>query len=251
VTATLRSEWIKLRTVRVHAVLLILAVAFPLVVVTLVALFGDDVDTVRSSELAELISGTSLISAMLLASIVAIGLTGEFTHGTIRPTFAATPRRTTVVVAKLIVGSAVAAVVATLVVAVCWAVGSLVIDGRDGDVSLGLDDGSFGALAAAVVLAVLLAWFGTGIGLIVRNAPATVSLLLLWPLVAEGLLAGLMTALGAGGLTRWLPYQSVIAVLAATPSDDALGRPEAWLWFGSVSAVLVLVGTVLTRRRDA
>ena len=46
---TIRSEWLKLRTVRVHFVLLILAVAFPVVVTVLVCLFGDNPETVEST----------------------------------------------------------------------------------------------------------------------------------------------------------------------------------------------------------
>ena len=40
---------------------------------------------------------------MLLGVIGAATVTGEFGFGTIRPTFAATPRRTTVLVAKALV----------------------------------------------------------------------------------------------------------------------------------------------------
>ena len=89
---TLRSEWLKLPTVRVHFVLLALAVAFPVTVTVLVAIFGDNPETVQNHELAELISGTSVISAMLFGpAVAAISLTlRSFAHGTIRPTYAAT-----------------------------------------------------------------------------------------------------------------------------------------------------------------
>ena len=65
---TIRSEWIKLRTVRVHFVLLVLAVAFPVTVTVLVAIFGDNPETVQNHELAELISGTSVIGVMLFGA---------------------------------------------------------------------------------------------------------------------------------------------------------------------------------------
>ena len=68
-----------------------------------------------------------------------------------------------------------------------------------------------------VVLAVILAWFGFGIGLIMRNSPATVSILLLWPLVAEGLIAVVFALLGADGLFKWLPYQNCLAGVVRHP----------------------------------
>jgi hypothetical protein len=38
-------------------------------------------------------------------------------------------------------------------------------------------------LVSAVILSVLVTWFGFGVGLLIRNSPTTVSLLLLWPLL--------------------------------------------------------------------
>ena len=45
----------------------------------------------------------------------------------------------------------------------------------------------------------LVTWFGFGIGLIIRNSPATVSILLLWPLLIEGLIAFVFSLLGSDG----------------------------------------------------
>jgi ABC-2 type transport system permease protein len=251
VIATLRSEWIKLRTVRVNLVLVVVALAFPVVVTVLVAVFGDDPETVRSDELADLVGGLAVVPAMLLGTIAALGLTSEYGFGTIRPTFAATPSRLRVVAAKLVVGAVAAAIVALAIVTVCWTVGAAILAGRDGSVSLSLDDGSVGALAGVVVLSVELTFFAFGVAAIVRNSPAAVTLLLLWPLVAEGIIAVLLSAVGGEDLTRWLPYSAAISTVVADPTSDVLGRPGGWIWFGVVSAVLVAVGVALVQRRDA
>jgi ABC-2 type transport system permease protein len=247
----IRSEWLKLRTVRVHFVLLIIAMAFPVIVTVLVTIFGSNPEDVESSEFAEMISGTSVISVMLFSAVAAISLTSEFAHGTIRPTFAATPNRVSVMAAKLIVNSVVAGILAVALIAICWVVGSAIAEGRGADFSLSMEDGSVGALAGLVVLAVVLTWFAFGIGLIVRNSPATVSILLLWPLVAEGLIAVVLALLNADDLTRWLPYLATVETVAATPDPDALGRPGAWLWFGAVSGAVVAVGLAANVKRDA
>ena len=44
-----------------------------------------------------------------------------------------------------------------------------------------------GALIGVVLLAVGLTLLGYGLGLLIRNSAATICLLLLWPLIAEGL----------------------------------------------------------------
>ena len=68
--ATLRSEWIKFRTVRMNGVLTIIAVAFPLVIVGLTALLID-ADDMDGGDLASLVSGTSIITGMLLGPLPA------------------------------------------------------------------------------------------------------------------------------------------------------------------------------------
>ena len=65
-------------------------------------------------------------------------------------------------------------------------------------------------LLVLVVLALLVTWFGFGLGLIIRNSPATVSILLLWPLLIEGLLRVVFGLIGWDGLSDWLPYQAAI-----------------------------------------
>ena len=95
---TLRSEWIKLRTVRMNCVLFIIAVAFPVVVCVLVGLAAATSTDLTVSDVAGLVTGTSVVTALLLGVVGAVSITAEFAYGTIRPTFAATPRRMRVLV---------------------------------------------------------------------------------------------------------------------------------------------------------
>ena len=91
---TILSEWIKLSTILSHKILAIGAFLFPVVIVTLAATFGSVTDgPADGAEMAEFIMGMSVVTAMLLGVVTAIGLTSEYTHSTIRPTYAATPSR--------------------------------------------------------------------------------------------------------------------------------------------------------------
>ena len=87
---TIQSEWIKLRTIRSNQILVLGAFLFPFVIVTLAATFGSVADGPNSLEMAELVMGLSVVTSMLLGVVTAIGLTSEYTHNTIRPTYAAT-----------------------------------------------------------------------------------------------------------------------------------------------------------------
>ncbi|MDW3214841.1 MAG: hypothetical protein R8G01_12635 [Ilumatobacteraceae bacterium] len=249
---TLRAEFIKLRTILAHWVLAIIAVAFPIVVVTLVAIFADWGSGVDSDEISGLIVGLSVVSAMLLGAMSAISVTSDYAHNTIRPTYAATPGRLRVIGAKVIVNSVVVTVITTIAVFVSWFVGSMILSVRDLSISLG-DDGVLASLISVIVLAVSVTLFAMGLGLIIRNSPATVTILLLWPLLIEGLVGLVLSLLGWDNATRWMPYNAAINAAAGSSesSVEALGRPMGLVYFAAVAAALVVIGTVLDQRRDA
>ena len=246
----MRAEWLKMATVRMHHVLMIIAVAFPIVVVVLSSALVGDVVTVDGPDLAELVAGTCVVPVMLMGVVIATALTGEYTYGTIRPTFAATPDRTRVMLAKIVVGSIMVALVSAVLVVVCFVAGSVIAGGRGADISLSTDDGSAAVLFALVVLAVLVGWFAFGVGLIVRNAPATVTLILVWPLIIEGILGVLLSNV-FDDASYWMPYLAAIQTLTATPDEQAIGRPGAWFLFGGFGWALILIGLLLNARRDA
>lgn len=248
---TIRSEFIKLRTIVSHWVLSIIAVLFPIIVTVLVTILGFDVGP-SAGDLASLIVGVSVVSAMLLGTVAAVSLTSDYAHNTIRPTYAATPGRLRVIGAKVIVSAGSTLVLMLVTVGVSWLVGALILGARDRGVSLG-DDGAAASLISTVALGTTVALFAIGLGLIIRNSPTTITLLLLWPLLIENLLALVLGLSGVDGVGKWMPYQAAITAAADGSSDfdDQLGRPWGLLYFAAVSAGLVVLGGLLDDRRDA
>jgi len=241
----IRSEWIKLSTVSVTWVLAIIAVGFPVVVTILTAVFAEDVFS--GQDLAGLVAGLTIVSAMLLAVVAAIAVTSEFGHGTIRPTFAAMPDRTRPLLAKPIVQVAVTLALTVATVVVCWILGAVL----SGDApSLG-DGTALPALVGVVALAVGLTLLGYGLGLLIRNSPAAICILLLWPLIAEGLIAGLLNAVGAEDGVRYLPYAAGFNMAVTEPDPDSFGRVGGGLYFFAWVVVIAVAGVVTARRRDA
>lgn len=248
--ATMASEWIKLRTVRSHLVMLVIAVVFPLIVVALATSLSSTT-SFDSRDTADLVTGVSIVSVFLLGTVSAISLTSEFSHGTIRPTFAATPSHLRVFVAKMGVNAAVTFVVIAVLLASNWLLASLILSGRGRSVVLSWSDGTLGAMVSLVALAVIVSWFALGLGLVLRSTPAAVTLLLLWPLLVENLVALVGFLAGFEGLGRWMPYSSALSAVSPNAVDDSLGRPWAFVWFGTVALVVVGIGWALDRRRDA
>jgi ABC-2 type transport system permease protein len=244
----LRSEWIKVRTVRVNWVLGILAAAFPVVLIALVAALTNDVRSTADA-LVGAVTATMVLTSLLLGVVGALNLTSEYSHNTIRATFAAVPQRINVLVAKALVTLASTIACAALIEAVTFVAGSVILSSRDGEIDVSGSDKA--ALVGAVVLAGLLAMLGYGLGLIIRNSPATVAILVLWPLLLENLARGVLAAAGVENGTPWLPYQSAILMANPDLSDSDPSRLHGGLYLGTVVLVLVIVGLFVNKRRDA
>jgi ABC-2 type transport system permease protein len=249
---TLRSEWIKLRTVRMNAVLAIIAIAFPFVITVLTALLIDP-DEMDARDLVGLVTGTSVITGMLLGVIGASAITGEFGFNTIRPTFAATPKRSRVLVAKAILTLSVGIVVEAAMVALCYGVGSVILNSRDGDVSWADAGSARSALVGIVLFAGIVSVLGFGLGMLIRSTPAAVAVLILWPLVAEGLIGALLAVAGVDHPFKWLPYNAGINLgnPDAGTSADSLGQVAGGLYFFAVCLVVAAAGAWSTITRDA
>lgn len=254
--ATMSAEWIKFRSIFANWVLVLIGVAFPVVIAILVGSFSDVANASfgaagASGDLTELVTGTSIVTVFLLGSASTISLTAEFAHGTIRPTYSATPNRYRVLLAKLSVNSIVIFATTVISVGLAWLVGSLILSSRGASVSFTEVPEIRSALLGVVVLAIIVGWFGVGVGLIIRNQPASVVIVVLWPLLIEGLIALALSLSGAEGATKWLPYSASINALQVFPPDDSLGRPAAFIYFGLIAAMIVGVGAALDNRRDA
>jgi ABC-2 type transport system permease protein len=251
VIALVRSESIKLRTVVMHWVLLTIALAFPLVVTLLTAFFNGDDDGWSARQLVEVLSGTSFLAVLLIGVTAAASVTGEFGFGTIRPTFTATPKRANVIAAKALVLVAAALAVQTAVVVIGSLVGTLIAEGRGATVDLGSVDAGINTLIGSIVLAGLMAVMGLGLGLLVRSTPAAVAALILWPLLVENLLGGLLGLIFDNtNVASWMPFRAGFSMATLEPFDGP-SRLVAGIYFGAVAVALLALGTWSVNRRDA
>ena len=200
-----------------------------------------------SGELTELVTLPTVVSAMLLASSPACrSPTSSATARSARRS----PRCPTAcdpLLAKPIVQVAIAFVVTAAIVVAGWIAGSALADGTQ---SLD-DEGVKASLVGVVLLAVGLALLGYGLGLLIRNSAAAICLLLLWPLIAEGLVAGLLTVVGGEGLVKFLPYSAGINMVAVERPDDSFDRVTGGVYFFVWVAVILVLGIISARRRDA
>lgn len=197
--AVLRSEFRKIRTTR--SVFGLLAGT---VVLAGLALWGS----LSSATPAELAAGLTVpfgyagivIIAMLFVMVLGIrSFTDEVRHGSVVPTFLATPKRLRVLAAKVTVSAGAAVVFAIASLAVGTGVIAVYLVGHGYAVPV-----AWGALAwlfaKAIAITALWSVIGVSVGVIVRHQVAAIVGALAWLFVVENILNGLMPKVAA-----WLP----------------------------------------------
>ena len=246
--AAVRSEWIKLRSVRSTPLFVALTGA---VGVAMALILGNVVRTDPYDHLPFTIANTFLVSSWLttLLAVVAGTLlfTNEVQHGTLAVTLTARPSRTVVVAAKV-----------TMAAALGFAMGALGIlgglaGGAASTMSTGDMSGAGSNVAWALVLTTLAPVIGLGVGLVVRHSAAAVTSVLVWALAVETLVRGMVPAT----VSRLLPFTAAHGLLgtraaADTPETLAAAFSDLGnaLVIGGWAAGAVVVGTALLIRQD-
>lgn len=247
---TLRSEWFKLRTIRLHVWLPVGAVALLLVVVALVGILSEDGDTFDGSDLMSIVGGFTILVGFVVGVIAALGVASEFSHNTIRPTLAATPNRTQVFVAKAVLSAIVGLLIGIISVIAAYLLGSTIFTSRDASISLSSDDGSLAVFIGVPIFLMILAVFGYGVGLLLRNAPAAVAVVILWPLLLETILGLVLSLAGVDRPERVLPYSAGFQLLTTEIDSGGVGRVYGGVYFALFALGITVAGIVINNRRD-
>jgi ABC-2 type transport system permease protein len=250
VIRAVRSEWIKLRTARTNVVLVLGAIAFGLIVTTLTAALSN-IDRFETVNLVTAVTAPAILMGLLLGTLGALCITSEYGHGTIRPTFAATPKRVRVFSAKGLVLLAVSIVGGGAVIAANLAIGWAIVTGRGASVDLSSDSRNMDALVGCVLLMAILTFLGYALGLLTHSSPFSITILFAWPLLLEQIIGGILFAAGLETAIEWLPYQRGFLLAIPDPGEDAPNRWWGGAYFAAVVLVMLVVGALANRRRDA
>lgn len=252
----LASEWTKLISVR--------STVWTLLVTAIVGVgLGAIVTSAQASRwssrtIVEQLSfdpARSSLAGLLFAQL-AIGVLGvlvvssEYSTGTIRSTFSAAPRRPLVLIAKVVVFSAVTLVVGEAVSFVAFFVGQSLLSGKTPTASLS-DPGVVRAVVSGGLYLFALGLLALGLATIIRHTAAAIStfvgLLLILPIIVAALPSSLADDIG-----RYLPANIGTVMLSAHyHGSDPFGP---WTGFGLLCAyavAAVVIGGALLVRRDA
>lgn len=237
-TASLRSEWIKLTTVRSPRAILALTIGVGGMASFMVARFVDEPDINVVT-----VFGFSAVFTAVFAAVSGILIyTAEAEHHTAHQTFAAEPRRVVVVASKTMVTAGYTAILALAGLA-AGALGAAL-----GGVEVGDTSTVPATIGWATGFAVLAGVLGLGIGLIARHSAAAISGVLVWWLVVESLVG----VFAPERVVRLMPFVAGNGMLEMVDEGEriAFDRPATTLVFASYAVVSLLVGVVVTARTD-
>jgi ABC-type transport system involved in multi-copper enzyme maturation permease subunit len=242
-----RSELLKQRTTRSSRLLLFWMTGLILLVVLLhvLSLSTEHIST-ADGQLKVVGWGTS-IAALFAALLGAMSITAEIRHGTIRPTFLATPRREQVIAAKLIAGALTGVIVGLLAEGLTAAIEAAGLAARGIHIQLTAGD-YLQLLAGGAATGALFAAIGLGVGAIVRQQVGAVVGLCVWLLLIETTLIANIPSTG-----KYAPGAAAGAIAGAvqTQSPTKLVAPALGvLLLAGYAAITAGVGALLTNRRD-
>jgi ABC-2 type transport system permease protein len=244
------SEWIKFRTLRSTLAVLAAAVLGMLIVAMLVAYNTrhitpsiDANDHVQSSTMQGYYLGQLLIGALGVLFV-----TGEYSTGMIRSTFAAVPRRLPVLWAKLIVFVTVTAVSMIVSCLVAFVASQALISHYRPGYSLS-DPGVLRVVIGTGVYLTLIGMIGAAIGWIVRSTPGALVAYVAVILVIPVLFGAVLSTWGKN-VEKFLPGQAGAAFINTVPEQPSLAP---WTGLGVLVIWVVAalgVAAVELRRRD-
>lgn len=249
----LRAEWIKLRSLRSTLLTAVLAVGAMLMMgVVGAADFAGDWDAASSAERAVLDPTQSMLSGWVLAQVLvgvigALAVTSEYASGSITATLAAVPRRTPVLLAKLLVLAPIA-----LLLMVPATVGALLLGDLllPAGVAVDLGDGDLLRAIAGVGIAMAgVCALGVALGFLVRSTAGAIGILvvltLVLPTLAVGVSPDFERLLPSGAIT------SLVTVDGTTRSHPPLDWAVGLGLLAGYVAAATGAALLALRRRDA
>jgi ABC-2 type transport system permease protein len=255
-TGVAHSEWIKLRTLRstvwLYVALVVVSLALAALMASSVSLGGG---TFRASDQVHLAVTASVFGVffgqLIVAVIGVLTISGEYSTGMIRSTLTAVPRRLPVLFAK-----AVVLFLVTFVVGVVSDFGAFFVAGpllaAKGIDASATDPRVFVPLLGGGLYLGLVAVFALGLGTVLRNSAAGITIvlgiLLLLPTVLE-MIPGSWTQ---DTIPSYLISAAGINMLGVTSFSTVMYQP--WQDFLIVMGWVLVwgaAGAALLKRRDA
>jgi ABC-2 type transport system permease protein len=235
----LRSEWIKLWSIRTTWVMLGIGLLGE-------ALFaGLYVGLAPLEEVGDLESVATGVGLLLVLVLVlgVLGITTEFRHGTASATFLVTPRRWPALLAKLVATLLVGLLAGLAFVLVNAGLAVPLLSTREGNLPPAAD--LVEIYAGVVVSLGILCVFGFGVGAIVRNQVGAIV-----AAIAFFFILSPLPELLPGSIGDYFPAQAIGSLHGNVEADASLDQVSGGLVLFAWALALAAIGTALVCYRD-
>ncbi|MDQ2815407.1 MAG: ABC transporter permease [Actinomycetota bacterium] len=248
------AEWIKLRSLRSTYLVLLAAAVIALGVGVLVC--NNDavgwpgmLPAARAAfdPMADSFVGFS-IAQLIFAAIGVLTVTGEYSSGLIRTTFAAVPARRAVLAAKATVVCLVTVSVGLVTALATFWAGQAILSGQHIGISLG-HPGAVRAVISAALFLVAAALMGLGLGVLIRNAAGALSVVVALLFLAPSFLHG--TSEWVIDIANVLPANAIRRLVSLHPWPHAPSITESTIVIVVYPVVALAAAAYVLHRRDA
>lgn len=254
-TRALQYEWLRIKTIRSTYWISALAIGLTWVVTSLL-IWGVNTNGQPDMNIPQVSTwvvtgGASaplipVLAAVFFAVMGAMAMGHEYRYGTNKATLTALPDRVVVFAAKVLVvaGWVIASVI--LIVAVNLLIASLFLH------SFSLSGDAIRPIVNYILYCVGFALAGLGLATILRNQTGAIAVVLVWPLVIEPIINGVLTVLSnignhtLGKLANLLPASAGRRVIYS-PYDvfSGFGTQSSWGILASLVVFWVGVGCIV------
>ncbi|SDK56914.1 ABC-2 type transport system permease protein [Lentzea albidocapillata subsp. violacea] len=199
--------------------------------------------------------GSAQLAIAVVLVMAAIAVTTEYRFNTIRSTFLAVPGRTSALVAKATVVALIAGVLGEIIAFGSVGIAKVISPSSD----LAINSAAEWRHVAGVGLVYAIgAVMAVAVGILVRQTAGAVAILLVWQMIAEGLI-GIIPKAGIK-IQAWLPFTNATHFLtmgADSPEQGGAGidfKLSQWgslAYFAGIAIAMLVVALIVAKRRDA
>lgn len=208
-----------------------------------------DNTSVLSPEFVELGYSSGLAVVMVLAALT---VTTEYRFNTIKTTFQAHPNRGSALLAKTSMVALLGLVLGEIAGLGSWGLAMLMEPAADLSLTTGSDWISVLGIGPVYAFGAVLA---VGVALLVRHSAGAIALLLIYSLAVENLVQ-LIPNIGAD-IFKWMPFNVADKFIAGDAGANMpgvtaeLSQPWALAYFAGIAIVVLIIGIITAKRRDA
>lgn len=248
----LRSEYIKVRSLRSSWILLLSTIVISVGIPALFAYGATRVaGTVRAipPDFLHTIGSSGIgFSQLIVASFGAVFIGGEYGTGMIRSTMTAVPNRWSPLVAKAIVLAVVSFIIGIVSGFIAFFVAQPILATKHLDFPISTD-GVIGSNIGLALYLVVVSLMGLAIGSLLRNSAAAVVVILALLLVIPPII-GLIPLDFFSNIYPYLPNEAGNQMILIDTFGDTLNQWQGGLVATAWAAVLFVAAIVLTKVRD-